>query len=60
MHTCRGILSLAPPPAQITNELAESNLAEAERLWKASLARCGLSTSAAEEPLRLIMLKLAQ
>ena len=49
-----------PAPAQITNELAESQLSEAEQMWKESLAECGPSTSAKEEPLRLIMLKLGQ
>jgi tetratricopeptide (TPR) repeat protein len=49
-----------PPPPQMTNELAEANLTAAEKIWKESLARCGPGSAAAEEPLRLIMQKLAQ
>jgi len=41
-------------------ELAEDRLALAEQLWQTRLASCGLSTSADEESLRLVMAKLAQ
>lgn len=44
--------------ARITNELAENALAVAEKLWRAKLKACG-PASAGEEPLRLIMVKLA-
>ncbi|HML17262.1 MAG TPA: hypothetical protein VK419_09555, partial [Bryobacteraceae bacterium] len=41
-------------------ELAEDRLALAEQLWQTRLTSCGLSTSADEESLRLVMAKLAQ
>ena len=46
-------------PAHVTNELAEARLAFAEQLWQARTKTCGPSTSAQEQPLRLIMTKLA-
>ncbi len=47
------------PPAHLTNELAEARLTYAEQLWQARIKTCGASTSGAEQPLRLIMAKLA-
>ena len=47
------------PPAHVTNELAEARLTYAEQLWTARIKTCGASTSEAEQPLRLIMAKLA-
>lgn len=44
----------------VNNELAEERLSMAERLWAARIQACGPSTSAEEEPLRLIMGKLTQ
>ena len=46
-------------PAHVTNELAEARLTFAEQLWQARTKTCGASTSAEEQPLRLIMAKLA-
>lgn len=62
---CAGALSdqtAAPAtlPPNINNELAEEKLAQAEEIWRARIKVCGPSTSADEEPLRLIMAKLAQ
>ena len=60
---CRARKSEPPSagqPAHITNELAEEKLALAEQIWRDRLSACGASTSAGEEPLRLIMAKLAQ
>jgi Flp pilus assembly protein TadD len=48
------------PPAQVTNELAEQTLGLAERLWQARMKACGATISAEEEPLGLIMARLAQ
>ena len=42
------------------NEFAEERLSTAERLWQTRLKACGASTSPEEEPLRLVMLKIAQ
>jgi tetratricopeptide (TPR) repeat protein len=47
-------------PAQFTNELSEQTLALAEQIWQARLKACGATTAAEQEPLRLMMLKLAQ
>ena len=44
----------------VNNELAEERLSLAERLWTARIEACGPSTSVQEEPLQLIMVKLAQ
>lgn len=49
-----------PAPAQVTNELAEEKLAAAEELWRERIKTCGASATREEEPLRLIMAKLAQ
>ena len=46
-------------PAHANNEMAEQELDLAERIWKARLAMFGPSTSAEEEPLRLVMERLA-
>ncbi len=47
-------------PAQVTNEMAERVLVLSEQIWQARLKLCGDVTTADEEPLRLIMLKLSQ
>jgi tetratricopeptide (TPR) repeat protein len=47
-------------PAHVTNELAEETLGLAEKMWQARIKMCGASTSAEEEPLRLIMERLAR
>ncbi len=47
-------------PRNVTNELAEEKLTLAEELWRERIKACGESTSLEEEPLRLIMAKLAQ
>ncbi len=48
------------PPAHVTNELSEQTLGLAERIWQARMKACGESTATDEEPLRLIMARLAQ
>ena len=47
-------------PKHITNEMAERELGLAENIWQARLKTCGKITTSHEEPLRLIMEKLAQ
>jgi hypothetical protein len=47
-------------PTPIANELSEQLLGLAEKTWQARLEACGAGTSSPEEPLRLIMEKLAQ
>ena len=47
-------------PEHGTNELAEEALGLAERMWEARVRVCGGSRSAEEEPLRLIMERLAR
>jgi tetratricopeptide (TPR) repeat protein len=42
------------------NELAEERLSRAEQIWQMRLRACGPSTSVDEEPLRLMMAKIAQ
>jgi len=46
-------------PTHVNNEMAEQELDLAERIWKARIAMFGPSTSAEEEPLRLVMERLA-
>jgi|HubBroStandDraft_6_1064221.scaffolds.fasta_scaffold68259_2 tetratricopeptide (TPR) repeat protein len=46
-------------PAHVTNELAEARLTAAELMWQARIKTCGASTADQEQPLRLIMAKLA-
>jgi tetratricopeptide (TPR) repeat protein len=46
------------PVARVTNELAEKALSAAEKLWRARAKECA-PAAAGEEPLRLIMEKLA-
>ncbi|MBV9762860.1 MAG: tetratricopeptide repeat protein [Acidobacteriaceae bacterium] len=53
-------LAMNRPPSQPTNEMAEALLSLAERIWQARLAACGAATTNDEEPLRLVMAKLAQ
>jgi thioredoxin-like negative regulator of GroEL len=55
-----GQTTLAAQPTTATNELSEGVLSLAEKTWQARLQACGPSTSSDEEPLRLIMGKLAQ
>jgi tetratricopeptide (TPR) repeat protein len=43
-----------------SNELAEERLSRAEQIWQMRLSACGPSTSLEEEPLRLVMGKIAQ
>ncbi len=43
-----------------TNELAEQRLSTAEQIWQMRIDGCGASTSVEEEPLRLVMAKIAQ
>ncbi len=42
------------------NELAEQRLSTGEQLWQLRIDACGASTSVEEEPLRLVMAKIAQ
>lgn len=42
------------------NELAEQRLSTAEQIWQMRIDACGASTSVEEEPLRLVMAKIAQ
>lgn len=42
------------------NELAEERLSAAEQIWQTRIDACGASTSPLEEPLRLVMAKIAQ
>jgi tetratricopeptide (TPR) repeat protein len=46
-------------PQNVTNEMAEDSLGLAEKIWKARIRIFGTETSPEEEPLRLIMEKLA-
>ncbi len=48
------------PPVHVTNEMSEEVLGLAQKLWQARIKFCGAVTSAKEEPLRLIMAKLAE
>jgi tetratricopeptide (TPR) repeat protein len=48
------------PPSQATNEVSEGVLGLAEKTWQARVAACGSNVSPEEEPLRLIVEKLAQ
>jgi tetratricopeptide (TPR) repeat protein len=50
----------APAPKQPTNEMAEGALSLAETIWRARTSVCGTGTASDEEPLRLIMEKLAK
>ncbi len=47
-------------PKQATNELSESLLSMAQKLWQVRTKSCGPATSPEEEPLRLIMEKLSK
>lgn len=49
-----------PPPHQPTNEIAESVLNLVERTWQARIKICGPAISPDEDPLGLIVDKLAQ
>jgi tetratricopeptide (TPR) repeat protein len=42
------------------NELAEERLSRAEQIWQMRIEACGASIGADEEPLRLVMAKIAQ
>jgi predicted Zn-dependent protease len=50
----------AKPPSNAANELSESVLGIAEKIWRARIAACGAGVSSDQEPLRLIIEKLAQ
>ena len=50
----------APIPKQPTNEMAEGALSLAASIWHTRTSVCGTGTSSDEEPLRLIMEKLAK
>jgi thioredoxin-like negative regulator of GroEL len=47
-------------PKHVTNEMAERVLGIAENIWQARLKTCGGITTSQEQPLRLIMEKLAE
>jgi tetratricopeptide (TPR) repeat protein len=51
---------LAQSPAAITNETSEERLALAEHLWKDRLSSCGTPVTAQQQPLQVIMEKLAR
>ncbi|MFZ0594631.1 MAG: tetratricopeptide repeat protein [Bryobacteraceae bacterium] len=55
-----GNLATSKMPATINNEMAEGVLSLAEKLWQARFKICGASASPDEEPLRLIVEKLAR
>ncbi len=48
------------PPVEATNEIAENVLNLVERTWQARIEICGPALSQDEDPLRLIMDRLAQ
>jgi tetratricopeptide (TPR) repeat protein len=48
------------PPSNATNEVSEGVLGTAEKTWQARVYACSANVSADEEPLRLIIEKLAQ
>jgi tetratricopeptide (TPR) repeat protein len=50
----------SPAPQHLTNELAEGVLSLAERSWRTRNSLCSTGTAPDEEPLRLIMDKLAK
>jgi tetratricopeptide (TPR) repeat protein len=50
----------AKPPSNAANELSEGVLGIAEKTWQARVAACGPAVSPEEDPLRLIIEKLAQ
>lgn len=53
-------LASPAPKQQPTNDLAEGTLSLAESIWHARTSLCGTGTAPDEEPLRLIMEKLAK
>jgi thioredoxin-like negative regulator of GroEL len=50
----------AKPPSNATNELSEGVLGMAEKIWKTRIKACAANISPEEEPLHLIVEKLAQ
>jgi thioredoxin-like negative regulator of GroEL len=58
ISTAQGALSSKPAP-NATNELSEGVLGAAEKTWRARIEACGAEVSPDEEPLRLIIEKLA-
>jgi hypothetical protein len=50
----------ARPPSNTTNELSEGVLGMAEKIWKTRVEACGTNISPEEEPLHLIVERLAQ
>jgi hypothetical protein len=59
LDNANAVLATQPQP-RITNELAEERLTLGEQLWQARTKACPPGGSAQEEPLRLIMEKLAR
>ncbi len=49
-----------PPAANAANEVSEGVLGIAEKIWQARVGSCGADVSPEDEPLRLIVEKLAQ
>ncbi len=64
LEKCTGAAAQAAvppkPPAHVTNEMAEGNLALAEQMWRERVKACGPDTAKADEALRLIMEKIEQ
>jgi len=59
LSAAHDVLSRKLPP-NATNELSEGVLGIAEKIWQTRVKACGASVSPDEEPLRLIIEKLAQ
>jgi Flp pilus assembly protein TadD len=59
LSSAQGALS-NKPAANATNEISEGVLGTAEKIWQARTASCDAAVSPKEEPLRLIVEKLAQ
>jgi tetratricopeptide (TPR) repeat protein len=59
LSAAHNALSSKPPP-NAANELSEGVLGTAEMTWRARVEACGAGVSPDEEPLRLIIEKLAQ
>jgi hypothetical protein len=59
LSAAHDVLSRKLPP-NATNELSEGVLGIAEKIWQTRVEACGASVSPDEEPLRLIIEKLAQ
>jgi tetratricopeptide (TPR) repeat protein len=59
LSSAQGALS-NKPAANATNEISEGVLGTAEKIWQTRTASCDAAVSPKEEPLRLIVEKLAQ